>query len=57
MQCPTTLAEEADQAEEETEFLDSLTSWTVLSSSGEGEDSQVVAMREEAKEVITSIHS
>ncbi len=43
------LTEEANEATDHADFLDSISSWTVLSSESETEDPQVAAMREEAR--------
>ncbi len=43
------LTKEANEAMDHADFLDSISSWTVLSSESETEDPQVAAMREEAR--------
>ena len=45
----STLTEEANEAMDHADFLDSLSSWIVLSSDSESENPQIIAMREEAK--------
>ena len=45
----STLTEEANEAMDHADFLDSLSNWIVLSSDSESEDPQIIAMREEAR--------